>query len=289
MRRVLLGLIVVLAAASPAGADTIGKKQSVDARIASLQTRVQASKEKEAALQGEIDAVSSKIRGLEQEVGDVSERLDPLVHELELREVKLNKLNTLFQVQTDRLGFLREEYATALQRLNHRLVAAYETETPDQLSVLLSSHSIGEMLDALEYIHLVAKRDREIADEFRRSRDEVAAARAHTKVARAEMNQQAKAVAVRVHQVRILRDELVAAKGQLDATRDRKKADLDSLSASERADAEEIDSLQQVSADLAAKIRAAQSHSTVTRAPSRAVSRSLRNRIAGVPPVSADV
>src|SRR4051794_383830 len=152
MRRVALGIAVLLAAASPAGADVIGKKQSVDDRIASLQTRVQASKEKEAALQGEIDAVSSKIRGLEHEVGDVSDRLEPLVRELELREVKLNKLNALFQVQTDRLRFLREEYATALERLNQRLVAAYESETPDQLSVLLSAHSLGEMLDALEYI-----------------------------------------------------------------------------------------------------------------------------------------
>ena len=78
------------------------------------------------------------------------------------------------------------------------------------------------------------------------------------------MEHQAKIVAVRVHQVRVLRDELLAAKQGLGEARDRKKADLASLSASERADAEEIDSLQQVSADLAAKIRAAQSHSTVT-------------------------
>jgi predicted nucleic acid-binding Zn-ribbon protein len=52
---------------------------------------VQAAKEKEAALQSEIDAVSTKIRGLEQEAGDVSERLAPLEHELELRELKLNR------------------------------------------------------------------------------------------------------------------------------------------------------------------------------------------------------
>jgi murein DD-endopeptidase MepM/ murein hydrolase activator NlpD len=268
MRRLVIGLLVVLIVAAPAGADIVDKKQSVDERIASLQGRVQAAKEKEAALQSEIDAVSTKIRGLEQEAGDVSERLVPLEHELELRELKLNKLNALFAVQTQRLRFLRAEYRTALARLTHRLVAAYEADTPDELSFLLSSRSFADFVDGLDYIRLVAHRDKEITDSVLASRNEVAAARAHTKVARDSMEHQAKIVAVRVHQVRVLRDELLAAKQGLGEARDRKKADLASLSASERADAEEIDSLQQVSADLAAKIRAAQSHSTVTRSTS---------------------
>ncbi len=68
---------------------------------------------------------------------------------------------------------------------------------------------------------------------------------------------------MRVHQVRVLRDELVANKGKLESAREQKKVSLDSLTAQERADAEEIDGLQAVSADLAAKIRAAQAHSTV--------------------------
>ena len=270
MRRLLVGLLVVLAAATPAGADIVDKKHSVDDRIASLQGRVQAAKEKEAALKGEIDSVSSQIRGLEQQVGDVSERLEPLVHELELREVKLNKLNELFGVQTARLAFLRTQYRLSLHRLTRRLVTAYETETPDELSVLLSSHSFTDFIEAVDYIRFVAKRDKEISDAFLASRNEVAAAREHTKIARDAMEKQAKIVAVRVHQVRVLRDQLVAAKGQLDEERARKKADLDSLDAQARADAEEIDALLQVSADLAAKIRAAQAHSTVTRAPSSA-------------------
>ena len=60
MRRLAIGLLVVLVAAAPAGADIVDKKQSVDERIASLQGRVQAAKEKEAALQSEIDAVSDE-------------------------------------------------------------------------------------------------------------------------------------------------------------------------------------------------------------------------------------
>ncbi len=271
MRRLALGLLALLVVVTPAGADIVDRKQSVDARIASLQDRVAEAKQKEAALEAEIESVSGRIRSLERQVGDVSLRLAPLEHELELRELKLNRLNALFEVQTRRLTFLRAEYRIAIARFNRRLIAAYESERPDELSVLLSSRSFSALLDGLDYIRLVAQHDREIAAEVKIARDQMAAALKRTKVARADMYRQAKIVAVRVHQVRVLRDQLVASKGRLVEAQSRRRADLASLSEQERAHAEEIDSLQQVSAELAAKIRAAQSHSTVTRTGSGAL------------------
>src|SRR4051794_10838888 len=144
-RRLVLGLLVVLAAAAPAFADIVDKKQSIDDRIAALQERVQSANDKEAALQNEIDSVSGQIRGLEQQVGRVSERLDPLLHELELRELKLNKLNALFQIQTERLQFLKVQYHTARTRFNRRMVSVYESAPPDELSVLLSARSVSDL------------------------------------------------------------------------------------------------------------------------------------------------
>jgi murein DD-endopeptidase MepM/ murein hydrolase activator NlpD len=270
MRCILVGLIVVLAAATPAGADVIEKKHSVDARIAELRAKVEATREREAALQQEIDSVSTRIRGLEQQVGDVSERLAPLERELRLRELKLNRLNALFEVQTDRLSFLRAEYRTAIGRLNRRLVAAYEADVPDGLAFLLTARSFSDVLDGFDYIRTIADSDKRIADEVGTAKREVTAARARTKRARDGVQAQARIVAVRVQQVRALRDELVASKGQLVAARSRKKASLASLSAGERAAAGEIDALQAVSAELAAKIRAAQARSTVARSVSAA-------------------
>ncbi len=263
-RRLAIGVAVaVLAAAAPAFADVVEKKQSIDTRIARLQERVQAAKDREAALQREIDSVSSEIRGLEQQVGVVSERLAPLEHELELRELKLNRLNALFQVQTERLHFLQAQYRTAVTRFNRRMVAVYESSRPDELAFLLSARSLSDLVDGLEYVRLIVRRDREIVDEVGTAKDEVTVARRETRRSRDNVRQQAEVVAVRVRQVRELRDQLVASKGRLEEARQRKKVSLDQLTASERADAEEIDALQQVSADLAAKIRAAQAHSTV--------------------------
>jgi murein DD-endopeptidase MepM/ murein hydrolase activator NlpD len=262
-RRLAIGLLALLAAAAPAFADIVEKKHSIDSRIVELQGRVQGAKEREAALQQEIDSVSGDIRSLEQQVGVVSERLAPLENELELRELKLRRLNALFRVQTVRLEFLQEQHRIALTRLNRRLVAAYESDTPDELALLLSASSFSDLIDGLDYARLIVRRDREIVAEVDAFKREVAVARSQTRRARRSVRHQAEIVAVRVHQVRELRDELVANEGKLEAAREQKKVSLDSLTAQERADAEEIDALQAASADLAAKIRAAQAHSSV--------------------------
>ena len=264
-RRLVIGVLALFVAAAPALADVVEKKHSIDSRIAQLQQRVQATKDREAALQREIDSVSGDIRSLEQQVGVISERLAPLEHELELRELKLNRLNALFQIQTERLEFLQEQYRIATTRLNRRLVTTYESDTPDELSFLLAARSFSDLIDGLDYVRLVARRDREIVNEVDASKHEVAVARWQTRRVRNNVRRQAEIVAVRVHQVRALRDQLVANKGELEVARERKKVSLDSLNAQERADAEEIDGLQAVSADLAAKIRAAQAHSAVRR------------------------
>ncbi len=270
MRRALVAFLILLSATAPAAADVIEKKQSVDSRIARLRDRVADSKGREVTLQREIDSVTSDIQGLEHQVGDVSQRLAPLERELELRELKLNRLNALLQVQSERLGFLRAEYRTAIRRLNRRLVAAYESEPTDGVAFLLSVHSFSDLLDGLDYIRTIARSDKRIAERVAAAKTEVTLARRRTKAARNGVQRQAQIVAVRVHQVRVLRDELLVNKGKLETARSRKKQSLASLDAEQRADAEEIDALVEVSAELKARIQAAQSRSTVLRSPSGA-------------------
>ena len=266
----MTGILVVLTVAAPATADIVDRKHSVDERIAALRAKVQTANGREAALQRQIDSASEQIRGLERQVGDVSERLAPLERELRLRELKLNRLNALFRLQSERLAFLRAQYRTATERLNQRLVAAYEADTPDELAFALSARSFSDLLDGLAYIRAIADRDKQIAEQVGVAKREVAAARARTSEARDSVQKQAQIVAVRVHQVRVLRDDLLASKGELENARSRKKIRLASLSAEERADASEIDALVPVSAELAAKIQAAHSRFSVRRSVSAA-------------------
>lgn len=258
-RRLLLGLLIGLAIAAPAAADTIlGKKQSVDEKIAELREQLQETRVQEEALKREIASFSEQILELSQQVGDVSERLVPLERELELRELKLNRLNALYQLQTERWTFLRRQYRVAVERLNARLVDVYEADGPGEIEFLLSASSFSDLLDAIDYVRQIADQDKRISEAVAAAKAEVAAARKRTQRARASVQTQAEAIAVRVRQVRELRERLLASQSRLEGARSRKKASLDSLSEEERNAAREIDALAAVSAQLAAKIQAAQ-------------------------------
>jgi murein DD-endopeptidase MepM/ murein hydrolase activator NlpD len=264
----LLGLALLLVA--PAAADTIHhRKQVVEARIARLNAEVARTRQKANVLQGQIDGLSGQIRTLEHQVGDVSRRLAPIERELVLREIRLNRLDALYQLQSDRLTFLRRQYRIALERLNARLVAIYENEDQDDtLSFALSAANFTDVLDAFDYARQIGDEDRLIAGTVQSARDRVREQLAKTRVVRARVLGDTRIVAFRVRQVRELRDQLLASHDRLARTRHAHQADLDRLSESERAEEDEINHLRAADIALEAKIRAAESGPSYDSSPS---------------------
>jgi len=182
--------------------------------------------------------------------------------------LRLNRLNALYETQTQRLRFLRREYEIALARLNARLVAIYESDEPDAVALVLSAQTFSDLLDAVDYMRRIGDQDKRIAGSVGRAKHGVKLARERTKVVRGRVRQETRAVAVRVAQARRLRDELLAGKQQLAGARSQNQQSLAGLSEQERQEAGEIDALEQVSGQLAAQIRAAQSQAPSGSQPS---------------------
>jgi murein DD-endopeptidase MepM/ murein hydrolase activator NlpD len=259
VRRAALVLVLAVVAAAPAGADTIvERKQSVDAKIAALGEQVAKAQEREASLRAEVEAVSSEIRALAQRVNDISVDLESLEHELDLRRERLRQLNELFRLQTERLKLLRRQHAIALRRLGDRVDSLYRQDRPDTLSLLLSSTSFADALDVFDYLQRIADADRRIANEVGAAKNRMRLQREQTRTTRKRHRQEARVVAVRLAQVRALRDRLVASRSGLVAAQAERQQDLADLTAIEREQLEEMEALQEVSATLAAKIQAAQ-------------------------------
>jgi len=259
VRRAALVLVLAVIAAAPAGADTIvERKQSVDARIATLGERVADNQRKEESLRAEVESVSSEIRALAERVNDISADLEPLEHELDLRRERLRQLNELFRLQTERLKLLRRQHAIALRRLGDRVDGLYRQDRPDTLSLLLSSTSFVDALDVFDYLQRIADSDRSIANEVGAAKNRMRAQREQTRATRKRHRQEMRVVALRVAQVRALRDRLAASRSGLVAAQAQRQQDLADLTAAERDDLAEMDALQAVSATLASKIQAAQ-------------------------------
>jgi murein DD-endopeptidase MepM/ murein hydrolase activator NlpD len=108
----------------------------------------------------------------------------------------------------------------------------------------------------------IGQEDRHVAQDVAQSKNAVQLARAKTAKIRLTIEGEARALAARASQEAQIRSALLGAKGSLDSAKQQKLVALSDLSAQDRAEAGEIDALQQVSADLANQIRAAQATDT---------------------------
>jgi murein DD-endopeptidase MepM/ murein hydrolase activator NlpD len=257
-RRVLFGILLLLLVAAPAAGDVGSRKHQVDARIDRLHQKIAGARAREGVLTGQISAMTTKIRGLEQQVGSATTRLDVLQRDLDLHQRKLDKLTQLFRVETRRYEFLRAQYRGALDRLNRRLVAVYESDDPDAVSVILSATSITDMIDQLEYLRQVRAQDDRITKEVASAKAQVHAARERTRHIRHGVAVETHAIASRTDEARLVRDRLVSSRDELASARSHERSSLASIKENEREFVGEANALAAVSAQLGAQIAAAQ-------------------------------
>ena len=257
--RVLVGVVLAAAVAAPAfGGDIIAQKQRTDDRIGALQGSLASKQQDAAALRSQIADVTSRIQSLEERVGDVSLHLTTLEHDLDLHRRRLAKLNQLWRLQTDELNRYKRRYAQQLNVLARRLVTIYEEGTPSTIDFLIGARSITDVLNQADYVTRIGKEDQQIAAQVRSAKLAVNAARVHTVALEARVRGEQRTISARAAQARAVRDALVGARDSLAGTQQQKLVALSKLTASEQAEASEIDALQAASNRIAVQIRAAQ-------------------------------
>jgi murein DD-endopeptidase MepM/ murein hydrolase activator NlpD len=256
-RRLALMAVAGLVLAAPAAGDNGGKLSDVQARIA-------AARAKEARLTARISDVTKQIRSLEAKVGDVSQKLTVLERDLALHQRRLDRLNALFSFETERVNFLRSQYAKVLRQLNLRMIDIYETHDPTLVEVILESTSFQDVLDQLHYLDAIARQDKRITNTVAAARDKVQVAREQTKTIRARVHSETQVIAVRTQQQRIAKSELLLSQGSLVGKRKRQKGQLASTRAQERAFIAEANALAAQDARVRAQLAAAQGASDTT-------------------------
>jgi murein DD-endopeptidase MepM/ murein hydrolase activator NlpD len=250
-RRLALVLLAGLVLAAPAAGDNSGKLGEVQARIA-------AARAKEARLTNQISDVTSQIRSLERKVGDVSQKLSILERDLVLHQRRLDRLNELFKFETDRLTFLRRQYAKVVRQLNLRMIDLYETRDPTLVEVIIESKSFQDVLDQIHYLQAIARQDTRIAKAVGSARDEVHVARERTKKVRARVHSETQVVAVRTQQQRNVKSQLLANQGSLAGKRKRQRGQLATTRQQEKAFIAEANALAAEDARVRGQLAAAQ-------------------------------
>jgi murein DD-endopeptidase MepM/ murein hydrolase activator NlpD len=256
-RRLLLALLLALLVLIPASLSTPAQAD----RLQSLQQKIANAQAEEARLSSEIGSIEAEIRALEREVNGVSVHLDSLERDLRLQQEKLNRVVRLFRFQTQQLDFLRREYSVSVRRLNLRLIELYEGDDPTTVDVFLSSDSISEFLEQVDYVEDIVSQDAQISTQVGNAKDRMHSAREKTKVTKAKVETVTRTIAARTAEVRAEKERLLISEQGLSQAKGNKRERLASVKDQKAEYLHEVAGIQAANAQVTATIQSAGSSS----------------------------
>ena len=133
--------LVVLLAASAAPAENLESKlDAKEAKLAKARERSGVLSTTISQLGDRVDRLTTEVAGLRKQEAAVEVRLNSKQAELDRAEAQLNVAKT-------RLVKMRSHLKRALSALRDRLVAMYQTGTPDVLSVIVGANGYDDLID----------------------------------------------------------------------------------------------------------------------------------------------
>jgi murein DD-endopeptidase MepM/ murein hydrolase activator NlpD len=184
----LCGALVACACAL-AGGTASGK--SLQERLNATQSKLSHVKAHAGVLTTRISHESAQLDRLTAEVADLRNKEAEVAAQLAEKQAELDQAQA-------RLEYLKQRLREAIQILEQRLVAIYESNEPDLITVLLQSKGFDDLLARTQYMQTLQKQNSDIIARVRSLRNEMQ---------------------VTVNTVRAARDQIAARKQELEATR----------------------------------------------------------------------
>jgi murein DD-endopeptidase MepM/ murein hydrolase activator NlpD len=160
-RLTLLALIVSLAFALPAGAQTPGQIQEKIDRNNSL---IGGHKARERVLTSDISSQTRRINTLEGDIGRLTTRQQTLQTSLDRKRAELAIVQRRLRDERARLTRLRARLLVVRRALAERLVELYKADAPDAITVVLESEGFADLLTRTEFMERVSRQDAKIMD-----------------------------------------------------------------------------------------------------------------------------
>jgi murein DD-endopeptidase MepM/ murein hydrolase activator NlpD len=190
-KRLMLALAGALVAC--ACAMTVGSASGKDLqqKLNTTQSKLSHVRSHAGVLTGRISHESEQLQTLTSQVAALRNREAAVAAQLAQKQTELNEAQA-------RLDYLKQRLHEAIQILEQRLVAIYESNEPDLITVLLQAHGFDDLLARTQYLETLEHQDNDIVSRVRGLRNEMQ---------------------VTVNTVRAARNEIAARKHELDVTR----------------------------------------------------------------------
>jgi murein DD-endopeptidase MepM/ murein hydrolase activator NlpD len=190
-KRLMLALCGALIACACAIAVGSASGQSLQQKLNATQNKLSHARAHAGVLTNRISHESAQLDRLTAEVADLRNKEAAVAAELAQKQAELDQAKA-------RLAYLKQRLREAIQILEERLVAIYESNEPDLITVLLQSHGFDDLLARTQYMRTLQNQDNDIVARVRGLRNEMQ---------------------VTVNTVRAARDQIAARKQELEATR----------------------------------------------------------------------
>jgi murein DD-endopeptidase MepM/ murein hydrolase activator NlpD len=188
----LIGVVAVCACAMLGGS---ASGQSLQQKLDTTQKKLSHVQAHAGVLTGRISHESEQLQQLTSQVAALRNREAAVAAELQQKQAELDSAQA-------HLEHLKKRLREAVQILEQRLVAIYESNEPDLITVLLQAHGFDDLLARTQYLQTLQHQDNDIVSRVRELRNEMQ---------------------VTVNTVRAARDEIAARKHELDVTEARLK------------------------------------------------------------------
>ncbi len=206
------------------------------------QEKLEATREKLEGVRAHSSALTETIaeqnKAIDSMIGEVSElRRKQAAVEAELAEkqAELERATAALEAEEEHLEEVREKLQRALGILRDRLVAIYETGSPDVVNAILESEDWSEMAAQTEYLNRIQSYDDSVVERVKTLRDQVTAAVEKLTKQRAEIEEARDAVATIEREVAAARQEAEARFAELKSAQAQRREALEALESREEA------------------------------------------------------
>jgi septal ring factor EnvC (AmiA/AmiB activator) len=182
--------------------------------------------------------IAEQNRAIDAKLGEVSalrQEQEAAEAELAEKEAELKQATAALEAEEEHLERVRAKLQRAMGVLSERLVAIYESGSPDMLNAVLESEDWDQMAAQTEYLRQIQEYDDAVVDRVKTLRDQVRSAVARLDEQRAEIEEVRDTVAAKEREAAAASQAAAARFQELKAEQAERQEALDTLQSRESA------------------------------------------------------
>jgi peptidoglycan hydrolase CwlO-like protein len=222
----LLALLCVVASA-PA--------ETLEEKLQNTQNKLSDVRANQSALAATIAEQNRAIDSMLGEVSALRQKQAAAEAELDAKQAELDAATAKLEADKRHLAQVRARLQRALDVLRDRLVAIYESGSPDMLNVVLDSASWAEVNTRADYLDQIQQYDDSVAARVKALRDQARAAVKRMTAVRLQIKDARDAIAVKEREAAAASQEAAARFAELKSAQAERQSALESLESREEA------------------------------------------------------